>query len=129
MLNTSQSYCTIDKYGDTYLYNKMLKDFIGDYKLSKKIELGVSYNKENENWCLSNVEIGINGCGENLKLAEESFNKNFEGLIASYLIFSDEELSDKSKINRGHLSKYINFEDFTPDEFVEDTHTKRDEES
>ena len=77
------------------------------------MNIEVSYDKDNENWVLSNTDIMVYGRGTKLSDAEISFADGFERLLIGFLMFENDELSPKSQKIKKDLEKHINIEKYT----------------
>lgn len=86
---------------------------IGEFELKTPMNIEVSYDKDNENWVLSNTDIMVYGRGTKLSDAEISFADGFERLLIGFLMFENDELSPKSQKIKKDLEKHINIEKYT----------------
>lgn len=89
-----------------------LTDRIGKFKLSNKLVFNVSYDKQEDLWCVENDELAIYGYGSTFQDAVSNLEESLRSLLIGFLAFPDEKLNEKSKEIKLALSKYIDIDKY-----------------
>ena len=88
-------------------FNSFTFEQIGEFPLLQPLIVRVSYHDKDEQWCLENEELTLSGYGSSFDDAQASLKESLESLIIGILTFNDDILTERSKVIKKNLQKYL----------------------
>ncbi|MFP3909733.1 MAG: hypothetical protein ACOC5L_00135 [Halobacteriota archaeon] len=83
---------------------------VGKFRLDEAVTFNIFYDALEETWYIENDGLALHGEGRSFREAIDDLEKSLETLIVGFLAFSEDEISDRSRMIKSKLSQYLDIE-------------------
>jgi hypothetical protein len=97
---------------DIQAFTSFSLDSLDEYIFKQPITFRVSYDEQDDLWCLANEELSLAGFGPSFDEARSSLKDSLDSLIVEFLAFDDSTLTEKAKKIKKNLQNYLDLNEY-----------------